>query len=52
MGYEHPKRHAESSPSRPAVIVADTGASLSYGDMESRSNQVGQRISFLRPRGG
>ena len=40
MGYEHPKRHAESSPSRPAVIVADTGASLSYGDMESRSNRL------------
>ena len=40
MGYEHPKRYAESNPGRPTVIVGDTGVTLSYGDMESRSNRL------------
>lgn len=40
MAFEHPKRFAESVPDRPAVIVGDTGATLSYGDMESRSNRL------------
>lgn len=40
MGYEHPKRYAESNPGRPAVIVGDTGVTPSYADMESRSNRL------------
>lgn len=40
MEFEHPKRFAESVPDRVAVIVGDTGASLTYGEMEARSNQL------------
>ncbi|MGO8870370.1 MAG: AMP-binding protein, partial [Acidimicrobiales bacterium] len=47
MGYEHPKRYAESTPSRPAVIVGDTGVTLSYGDMESRSNRLANAFRSL-----
>ena len=47
MGYEHPKRYAESSPDRPAVIVGDTAATLSYGAMESRSNRLANAFRSL-----
>jgi acyl-CoA synthetase (AMP-forming)/AMP-acid ligase II len=47
MGYEHPKRYAESNPDRPAVIVGDTGVTLSYGDMESRSNRLANAFRSL-----
>ncbi len=45
---EHPSRFAQSSPDRPAVIVSDTGAILTYGQLEARSNQVAHA---LRARG-
>jgi acyl-CoA synthetase (AMP-forming)/AMP-acid ligase II len=47
MGYEHPKHYAESNPGRPAVIVGDTGVTLSYGDMESRSNRLANAFRSL-----
>ena len=47
MVYEHPKRYAESAPGRPAVIVGDTGATLSYGAMESRSNRLAHAFRSL-----
>jgi long-chain acyl-CoA synthetase len=47
MGYEHPKRYAESNPGRAAVIVGDTGVTLSYGEMESRSNRLANAFRSL-----
>jgi acyl-CoA synthetase (AMP-forming)/AMP-acid ligase II len=40
MELQHPKRFAESAPHRPAVIVGDTGVTLTYAEMESRSNRL------------
>ena len=45
---EHPSRFAQSTPDRAAVIVADTGTTLTYGQLEARSNQVAHA---LRARG-
>ena len=48
MTIEHPSSFAQSAPDRAAVIVADTGATLTYGQLEARSNQVAHA---LRARG-
>ena len=42
MDIEHPKRFAASAPERTAVIVGDD--TLSYGELEARSNQVAQTL--------
>ncbi|HEX7873372.1 MAG TPA: acyl-CoA synthetase [Sphingobium sp.] len=36
----HPAHHAAAHPEKPAVIMAGTGETLSYGEMEARSNQL------------
>ncbi|MET0545214.1 MAG: acyl-CoA synthetase, partial [Caulobacterales bacterium] len=38
----HPMRYAASDPERPACIVAETGACLSYRDLERASNRGAQ----------
>ncbi len=38
----HPSIHALTSPDKPAVIVHETGAILSYGDLDSGSNRAAQ----------
>ncbi len=48
MTIEHPSSFAPSVPDRVAVIVANTGATLTYGRLEARSNQVAHA---LRARG-
>ena len=48
MTIEHPSSFAHSAPDRAAVIVADTGKTLTYGQLEARSNQVAHG---LRARG-
>ena len=35
----HPRLHASVAPDKPAVIVAETGEFLSYGDLERSANQ-------------
>jgi long-chain acyl-CoA synthetase len=35
----HPRQHGDFNPDRAAVVMADTGATLSYGDLERRANQ-------------
>jgi acyl-CoA synthetase (AMP-forming)/AMP-acid ligase II len=37
---EHPSRFAATAPDRSAVIVAETGEVLTYGQLEARSNQI------------
>ena len=38
----HPFVHAATAPDRPAIIMAGSGAMLTYGELEARSNQVAQ----------
>ncbi len=44
----HPFHHAQSMPDRPAVVIAETGETLSYAKLEARSNQAAQ---LFRARG-
>jgi malonate-semialdehyde dehydrogenase (acetylating)/methylmalonate-semialdehyde dehydrogenase len=44
----HPSFHARSNPTRPALILAETGETVTYAELERRSNQVAH---FLRNQG-
>ena len=38
----HPSVHAASSPDKPAVIVAETGETISYAELDAASNRAAQ----------
>jgi long-chain acyl-CoA synthetase len=40
----HPFVHAAATPDKAAIIMASTGETLTYGQLEARSNQVAQLI--------
>ena len=40
----HPVHHAAASPDKPAIIMAGSGASMTYAELEARSNQVAQLL--------
>jgi long-chain acyl-CoA synthetase len=40
----HPYIHAAANPDKPAVIVAETGAVMTYAELEAGSNRVAQLI--------
>ncbi|PZN93930.1 MAG: acyl-CoA synthetase [Alphaproteobacteria bacterium] len=40
----HPSVHAAAMPDAPAIIMADSGRTLSYAQLEARSNQVAQLL--------
>jgi long-chain acyl-CoA synthetase len=42
----HPYIHAAANPDKPAVIVAETGAVMTYGELEAGSNRVAQLINL------
>ncbi|WP_116970934.1 acyl-CoA synthetase [Blastomonas sp. UPD001] len=44
----HPSKHAQHAPDKAAIILAETGDVLTYGDLDRRSNQFAQ---FLRAQG-
>ena len=44
----HPSTHARSHPDKPAIIMAGSGETISYAELDARSNQVAQ---LLRARG-
>lgn len=44
----HPSVHAQTDPDKAAIIMAATGQTISYGELEARSNRVAQ---LLRTRG-
>ena len=44
----YPGKHAAARPDHPAVIMAQTGAVLTYGELDARSNRLAQ---LLRARG-
>ena len=43
----HPFHHARTSPDKPALIMADTGQTVSYRELDDRSNQVAQLFRAL-----
>ena len=47
----HPCLHAETTPDKPAFIMASTGVTVTYGQLEDRSNQGAQlfRARGLKP---
>ena len=47
----HPFRHAAATPDKPAVIVAETGAVMTYAELNDASNRVAQlfRARGLQP---
>jgi long-chain acyl-CoA synthetase len=44
----HPARHAVTQPDKPAIVVAETGETISYAELDARSNRVAQ---LFRSRG-
>ena len=44
----HPSVHARTKPDHPAIIVAETGEVVTFGELEAASNQVAQ---FFRSKG-
>jgi len=44
----HPARHAVTQPDKPAIIIAETGETISYAELNARSNRVAQ---LFRSRG-
>jgi long-chain acyl-CoA synthetase len=43
----HPSAHAVSTPSKPAIIMADSGEIVDYASLESRSNQSAHALRSL-----
>jgi len=43
----HPSIHARTNPDKPAYIMAATGETVTYGQLEARSNQVAQLFRSL-----
>lgn len=41
-----PGRYAASSPERPAIVMAGSGAALTYGELEFRSSQLAAALHF------
>ena len=44
----HPSIHKQANPDKPAIIMAASGETITYGELDARSNQVAQ---LLRARG-
>jgi acyl-CoA synthetase (AMP-forming)/AMP-acid ligase II len=40
----HPFIHAAATPDKPAVIMAGSGATMTYGELEARSNRMAQLL--------
>ena len=52
MTNQHIRCHAESQPNRPAVIMAETGATLTYSRLSSNANRCAQLLFHLGLRPG
>ncbi len=48
----HPFHHAAATPDKPAFIMADTGETVTYRQLEDRSNQVAQMLRALGLKAG
>ncbi len=43
----HPKTHAAAHPDKPAIIMAGSGQTVTYGELDARSNQVAHLLRSL-----
>jgi acyl-CoA synthetase (AMP-forming)/AMP-acid ligase II len=43
----HPSTHAVSTPSKPAIVMADSGETIDYASLEARSNQSAHALRSL-----
>ncbi len=43
----HPSFHAQTTPDKPAYVIAETGETLTYGELDRRSNQGAQLLFSL-----
>ena len=43
----HPRNHARTAPEKPAVILYPSGATLTYGELEARSNRTAHLFRAL-----
>ncbi|MBU2135804.1 MAG: AMP-binding protein, partial [Alphaproteobacteria bacterium] len=48
----HPSHHAKSHPDRAAYIMASSGETVTYGELEARSNQGAHLFRKLRLKAG
>ncbi|MBL6752564.1 MAG: AMP-binding protein, partial [Nevskia sp.] len=48
----HPSIHARTAPDRPAFIMAESGETVTYAQLERRSNQGAQLFRSLGLRRG
>lgn len=48
----HPANHAARNPDKPAIIMAETGATVSFAELEARSNQGAHLLRALGLRRG
>jgi long-chain acyl-CoA synthetase len=48
----HPSHHAAADPAKPAYIMAESGETVTYGDLEARSNQGAHLFRTLGLRAG
>jgi acyl-CoA synthetase (AMP-forming)/AMP-acid ligase II len=48
----HPRLFAEATPDKPAIILAGTGLSVTYGELEARANQYAHLLRALELRAG
>jgi acyl-CoA synthetase (AMP-forming)/AMP-acid ligase II len=44
---QHPRLHASQQPDRPALVMADSGASISYGEMVANADRAAQLFQRL-----
>jgi long-chain acyl-CoA synthetase len=51
-GRLHPRRYAQTSPGKPAVVMAANGTALSYRELDSRSNRASRCIFDLGVKAG
>jgi long-chain acyl-CoA synthetase len=43
----HPSHHAQTTPDKPAYIMAATGEAITYGELDARSNQVAHLLRSI-----
>ena len=45
----HPARHAEATPDKPAIIVAETGEAVSYAELNARARGLKFESPVVQP---
>ena len=43
----HPSHHAQTTPDKPAYIMASSGETVTFGELDRRSNQIAHAFRTL-----